>query len=493
MNAPRILSIDQGTTSSRAVVFDTAGTPLASDQQEFKQYFPKDGWVEHDANEIWHSVERTCRNALGSQFADDIAAVGITNQRETTVAWDRRSGDPICPAIVWQDRRTADFCRRLASEGHGNLISRKTGLLLDAYFSATKMRWILDHVEAARELSEAGQLAFGTVDSFLIYKLGDHSRHVTDVTNAARTLLFNIHTLDWDIELLDLFGIPRETLPDVLDCDAHFGDASALFDRPVPIHGVLGDQHAATVGQACFEPGMIKSTYGTGNFVMLNTGAEALTSSHKLLTTIAYRLNGETTYALEGSVFIAGAVVQWLRDKLAVIDNAADSERIARAMKEKTNVVMVPAFTGLGAPHWDADARGAIFGLTRDTGYEHIVVAALESVCYQSYDLLTAMRADGAAIHSLRVDGGMSANGWVMQLLADVLELPVQRPQNIETTVLGAAAVAGLGAGLIESRREITNLWQLDEAFTPTMRSTDRQARIARWDEAVARVRYREK
>lgn len=491
MNTPLILSIDQGTTSSRAVVFDADGTPVASDQQEFTQHFPNDGWVEHDANEIWRSVEHTCRNALGEVQAESVAAIGITNQRETTVVWDRRNGEPVCPAIVWQDRRTAGFCRQLEEQGHSDLIARKTGLLLDAYFSATKIRWILDHVEGARKLADEGHLAFGTVDCFLIYKLSRHERHVTDVTNASRTMLFNIHSLDWDSELLDVFGIPQSMLPEVLDCDAHFGDASALFDRPVPIHGVLGDQHAATVGQACFEPGMIKSTYGTGNFVMLNTGPNALVSTQKLLTTIAYRLNGTTTYALEGSVFIAGAVVQWLRDKLKVLDNAADSEAIARAVHDDGNVVMVPAFTGLGAPHWDADARGAILGLTRNTGYEHIVAAALESVCFQSYDLLNAMRADGASISSLRVDGGMCANSWVMQLLADVLELPVQRPRNIETTVLGAAVVAGLGAGLIKSQQDITALWQLDEEFTPSMDNADREQKISRWNEAVAKVRYR--
>ncbi|MFK8028928.1 MAG: glycerol kinase GlpK [Gammaproteobacteria bacterium] len=489
MNSSLILSIDQGTTSSRAVVFDSAGQPVASAQQEFTQHFPKDGWVEHDANEIWQSVESTCRDALAQVDVKQVVTVGITNQRETTVVWDRRTGEPICHAIVWQDRRTADFCRQLEELGHRDLIAQKTGLLLDAYFSATKIRWILDNVKGARELSEQGHLAFGTVDSFLIFKLSNHTRHVTDVTNASRTMLFDIHNLKWDAELLDVFGIPANMLPDVLDCDDHFGDASALFDSAVSIHGVLGDQHAATVGQACFSPGMIKSTYGTGNFVMLNTGPVALTSKNQLLTTVAYRLNGKTTYALEGSVFIAGAVVQWLRDKLQVLDHAADSEAIAQALKESSNVVMVPAFTGLGAPHWDADARGAIFGLTRNTGYEHIVAAALESICLQSFDLLNAMRADGATISSLRVDGGMCANSWVMQLLADVLDLPVERPANIETTVLGAAAVAGLGAGILESQQQLTELWQLDQEFLPNMEADDRAAKIARWNDAIARVR----
>ncbi len=491
MSSQLILSIDQGTTSSRAVIFDAFGNPVASAQQEFTQYFPQDGWVEHDASEIWRSVEQTCRNALSEVNADQVAAVGITNQRETTVVWDRRTGEPVCPAIVWQDRRTAGFCQQLEQQGHSDLVARKTGLLLDAYFSATKIRWILDNVDGARSLSDEGHLAFGTIDSFLIYKLSGHSRHATDVTNAARTMLFDIHTLKWDPELLDLFGVPASMLPEVLDCDAYFADASTLFDQPVPIHGVLGDQHAATVGQACFEPGMIKSTYGTGNFVMLNTGSTALVSKHQLLTTIAYRLNGTTTYALEGSVFIAGAVVQWLRDKLKVLDQAEDSEAIARALNDDGNVVMVPAFTGLGAPYWDADARGAIFGLTRNTGYEHIVAAALESVCYQSYDLLNAMRADGAIISSLRVDGGMCANSWVMQMLADMLELPVQRPENIETTVLGAAAVAGLGAGIIESQQKITELWKLDREFQSSMPDERRKAKIGRWNEAVAKVRYR--
>ncbi len=490
MSSPLILSIDQGTTSSRAVIFDASGKPVASAQQEFTQHFPKDGWVEHDANEIWQSVHETCRKVLATINADSVAAVGITNQRETTVVWDRRTGEPVSPAIVWQDRRTAGFCQELDAQGHGKLISDRTGLLLDAYFSATKIRWILDHVDGARQLSNEGHLAFGTVDSFLIYKLSERSRHVTDVTNAARTMLFDIHTLSWDQQLLDLFGVPASMLPDVLDCDAYFGDASVLFDHPVPIHGVLGDQHAATVGQACFEPGMIKSTYGTGNFVMLNTGQRALKSEHQLLTTIAYRLDGTTTYALEGSVFIAGAVVQWLRDKLQVLDQAADSEAIAESLDDQGSVVMVPAFTGLGAPHWDADARGAIFGLTRNTGFEHIVTAALESVCYQSLDLLSAMRADGATISSLRVDGGMCANSWVMQLLSDILELPVQRPENIETTVLGAAVVAGLGAGIIGSLQDITTLWKLDREFVPSMADGKRQEKIKRWNSAVAKVRY---
>ncbi|MEM7081676.1 MAG: glycerol kinase GlpK [Pseudomonadota bacterium] len=484
-----ILSIDQGTTSSRAVVFDSQGTVLSSAQQEFTQHFPQDGWVEHDAQEIWQSVLDTCERALSEVNASKVVTVGITNQRETTIAWDTRTGQPIAPAIVWQDRRTAEFCQALARAGHRDTIARKTGLLLDAYFSATKMRWILDNVEGARKLADTGHLAMGTVDSYLIFMLTKRERFVTDVTNACRTMLFDIHTLDWDDELLDIFGIPRSVLPHVQDCDAHFGNAHALFERPVAIHGVLGDQHAATVGQACFEPGMIKSTYGTGNFVMLNTGSEALTSNHQLLTTIGYRLNNTTSYALEGSVFIAGAVVQWLRDKLQVLEHAADSEGIARALDDDNNVVMVPAFTGLGAPHWDANARGAILGLTRNTGYEHIVAAALESVCLQSFDLLNAMRADGASISSLRVDGGMCANDWVMQLLADILELPVQRPRNIETTVLGAAAVAGLGAGVIGSQDQLTEIWALDRAFTPAMDSARRQAKIDRWNHAIAQVR----
>ncbi|NNF16724.1 MAG: glycerol kinase GlpK [Gammaproteobacteria bacterium] len=490
MNQPLILAIDQGTTSSRAVVFDTSAQVLASAQQEFTQQFPADGWVEHDANEIWSSVLSTCTEVIKKTRAQGkIAAVGITNQRETTVVWNRRTAQPIHNAIVWQDRRTADLCRELRDADYEKQISRHTGLLADPYFSGTKIRWLLDHVQGARAAAEAGDLAFGTIDSFLIYKLTEGAEHATDVTNASRTMLFNIHSLEWDPEMLEMLDVPRSVLPEVRNCDDTFGFASALFTDKVPITGVLGDQHAATVGQACFAPGMLKSTYGTGNFVMLNTGSKALESEHKLLTTIAYRLNGETSYALEGSVFIAGAVIQWLRDKLHIIANASDSEAIARDA-ELSDVVVVPAFTGLGAPHWDAEARGAIYGLTRNSGFEQIVTAALESVCFQSRDLLNAMRADGAQVENLRVDGGLAANNWAMQRLADLLDLPVQRPINVETTVLGAAVVAGLGAGLIDSLTESGEIWQLEREFTAQMNPATRDRRLELWDTAIARTRF---
>ncbi|MCL4164767.1 UNVERIFIED_CONTAM: hypothetical protein GTU68_031141, partial [Idotea baltica] len=421
-----ILAIDQGTTSSRSIVFDASLAAIGSGQQEFTQFFPDSGWVEHDVEEIWQSVLATGKAALADcgLGADAISAIGITNQRETIVVWDRTSGAAIHKAIVWQDRRTAEFCAKLKSEGHEPLFTEKTGLLLDPYFSATKLAWMLDHVEGARARAEAGELAFGTIDSFLIWRLTGGKSHVTDATNAARTMIFNIHTQDWDDDLLEILKIPRPLLPDVLDCASDFGTAEAsMFGAEIPIAGVAGDQQAATIGQACFEPGMFKSTYGTGCFALLNTGDKPVPSNNRLLTTIAYRLNGNVTYALEGSIFIAGAAVQWLRDGMKMLVDASESGAMAEAADPNQDIYLVPAFVGLGAPYWDAEARGAIFGLTRGSGPNELARAALEAVCYQTRDLLEAMQKDWAADADtvLRVDGGMVASDWTMQFLADIL------------------------------------------------------------------------
>ncbi|MDX5327437.1 MAG: glycerol kinase GlpK, partial [Marinobacter sp.] len=423
-----LLAIDQGTTSSRAIVFDARGTQVAVAQQEFHQYFPRDGWVEHDAVEIWDSTLAVCREALekaGVQ-ASDLAGIGITNQRETTVVWDRETGEPIHHAIVWQDRRTASLCTKLKSDGHEALVVERTGLLIDPYFSATKVAWLLDNVEGARKRAEAGELAFGTVDTWLLWNLTNGQSHYTDATNASRTALFNIHNQDWDDDLLALFRVPKALLPEVLDCADEYGDTHAdWLGAPVKVAGIAGDQHAALIGQACFEPGMAKSTYGTGCFLMLNTGDQALRSENRLLTTMAYRLNGKPCYAIEGSIFVAGAAMQWLRDGLRLITHASESAGHAEAVGVDNPVYLVPAFTGLGAPHWDPNARGAILGLTRDTGIAEIVTAGLQSVCYQTKDLVRAIRNDGARLESIRVDGGMAVNDWVMQFLCDILNVTV--------------------------------------------------------------------
>ena len=495
MASPRpafVLAIDQGTTSTRSVLFDAAARPLAQAQRELKQHYPQPGWVEHDAEEIWQAALETARAVLAERrlSARDIAGIGITNQRETTVLWERGSGRPIAPAIVWQDRRTAARCAALTDEGHAELVRSRTGLVIDPYFSATKLAWLLDTVAGARQAAERGDLAFGTIDSFLLWRLTSGAVHATDATNAARTLLFDIHRQDWDDELLALFGVPRALLPRVLDNAALFGSTEAsLFGAPIPVTGMAGDQQAATIGQACFAPGMIKSTYGTGCFAVLNTGAAALASRHRLLTTIAYRLGGRPTYALEGSIFIAGAAVQWLRDGLKLVAHAAETEALARAADPARRVFVVPAFTGLGAPYWDADARGAIFGLTRDVGRAELARATLEAACYQTRDLLEAMRADGAAPASLRVDGGMVANNWFAQCLADTLGLPVERPRYAETTVLGAAALAGLGAGLYPSLETFAGGWERDALFEPKLEAALREERYAGWRDAVARTR----
>lgn len=489
-----ILAIDQGTTSSRALVFDEAMKIVGQGQKEFAQHFPQSGWVEHDPEEIWESVEYSIRTALkrAGLSADDIAAIGITNQRETTLVWDRKSGKPIYRAIVWQDRRTAGICNQLKSAGKEALVTEKTGLLLDPYFSATKVKWLLDNVEGAREKAQAGDLAFGTVDTYLIWRLTDGAVHATDATNAGRTLLFDIEKGAWDDQLLALFDIPASMLPDVRDCDGDFGQTDAsILGQSIPIRGVAGDQHAAVIGQACFAPGMIKSTYGTGCFAVLNTGDTLVRSQNRLLTTIAYRMGGKTIYALEGSIFVAGAAVQWLRDGLKIIGKASDSARLAIAADPKQNVYLVPAFVGLGAPYWDAEARGAMFGLTRNTGPEEFARAALEAVCYQTADLLDAMKKDWAghgAATVLRVDGGMVQSDYTMQFLADILNAPVDRPHMLETTVLGAAWLAGQAIGLWPGQDEFSRSWAREHQFVPEMDSALREEKLAGWRDAVSRT-----
>ncbi|MCH9018998.1 MAG: glycerol kinase GlpK [Proteobacteria bacterium] len=493
MGEPRyVLAIDQGTTSTRAILFDRAGAPVGSARQEHTQHFPRDGWVEHDADEIWRSVLDVVRGALdrAGASAADVAAIGIANQRETTVVWDRASGEPVHRAIVWQDRRTAPLCARLTNDGHGEVIRQRTGLIVDPYFSATKIAWLLDNVGGARERATRGELAFGTIDSFLLWRLTGGRCHATDATNASRTMLFDIHRQDWDDDLLDLFGVPRAVLPEVRDSSADFGATEpSLFGAAIPITGVAGDQQAAAFGQACFEPGLIKSTYGTGCFALLNTGETALASRNRLLTTVAYRLDGKPAYALEGSIFVAGAAVKWLRDKLALIDRADETEALAAAAADSSGVYLVPAFVGLGAPYWDAGARGALVGMTLDTGRAEIVRAALESVAYQTRDLIEAMAADGAAPPvTLRVDGGMAVNDWAMQFLADIIDTPVERPAVTETTASGAAFLAGLHTGFYPSLEAIAAMWSCERRFTPAMSAETRDARYAGWREAVARV-----
>jgi glycerol kinase len=483
-----ILAIDQGTTSSRALVFDLTGEVVALAQKPLEQHYPADGWVEHDAERIWADTLDTCRAALAEAEAKGYAVVcaGITNQRETTILWDRATGRPIHRAIVWQDRRTAPLCRELREAGHEPLVARRTGLLLDPYFSGTKIRWLLDGVPGAREAAARGSLAFGTIDSFLLWRLT--GRHATDATNAARTLLFDIHAQRWDDELLAMLDVPRALLPEVLDCAGPLGETS-LFGRTLPITGMAGDQQAATVGQACLSPGMIKSTYGTGCFALLNTGGEAVASRNRLLTTVAYRLGGVPTYALEGSIFIAGAAIQWLRDGLGIIASSAESSALARSLPDNEGVYMVPAFTGLGAPWWDPDARGLITGLTRNTGRAHLARAALEAACYQTHDLLRAMRADyPAQVAAIRVDGGMAANDWLLQFLADVTDAPVERPHTTETTALGAALLAALGHGLITGLDDVAALWRRQARFEPAMPAAARDRLLDGWARAARRT-----
>ncbi|MBD2104006.1 glycerol kinase GlpK [Leptolyngbya sp. FACHB-261] len=491
-----ILAFDQGTTSSRAIVFNQNGDILTTGQKEFRQIFPQPGWVEHDADEIWSSQLGVASEALAriGIRASDIAAIGITNQRETVVVWDRKTGQPIHHAIVWQDRRTADYCNQLKAAGHEPTFQNKTGLIIDAYFSGTKLRWLLDQVPGAREKAARGELAFGTVDSWLVWKLTDGELHITDVTNACRTLLFNIHTGEWDDELLSILDIPRSLLPEVRSSSEVYGyTGEGILGARLPIAGIAGDQQAATFGQVCLERGMAKNTYGTGCFMLLNTGSKPMTSYHKLLTTIAWRINGRIDYALEGSVFVAGAVVQWLRDGLGIIKNSADVEPLALSVPDNGGVYFVPAFVGLGAPHWDSYARGTIVGLSRGSTSGHIARAALESIAYQTADVLDAMRQDSnLALSELRVDGGASRNDLLMQFQADVLGVPVVRPKVTETTALGAAYLAGLAVGYWQSEEQIAKQWQVDKRFEPNMSTDQRDALLASWRQAVERARWQE-
>jgi glycerol kinase len=488
-----ILSLDQGTTSSRAIVFDHDGSVLSVAQKEFTQLFPQAGWVEHDPLEIWASQIGVAVEALGRAQVRpaDVAAIGITNQRETTIIWDRKTGTPIANAIVWQDRRTADFCERLKADGADATIQAKTGLLVDAYFSASKIRWLLDNVPGARAKADAGQLAFGTVDAWLLWKLTAGAVHATDVSNASRTMLFDIHTMKWDDELLRLFGVPVSLLPEVRSSSEAFGEvAPALGIERVPIAGIAGDQQAALFGQMCLKPGMSKNTYGTGCFLLQNIGDAPTTSHNQLVTTVAWKIGERTEYALEGSVFIGGAVVQWVRDGLGLVRTAPEIEALATSVPDNGGVYLVPAFAGLGAPHWDPYARGAIVGITRGTTAGHIARAALESIAYQVADLLDAMRADaGIPLAELRVDGGASANNSLMQFQADVLGVPVVRPRITETTALGAAYLAGLGAGFWRSADDLTGQWQVDRRFEPRMPPATAKALRARWNEAIERAK----
>lgn len=486
-----LLAIDQGTTSSRAIVFDRDGQRLGVGQQEYTQHYPRNGWVEHDPDDIWQTTLHSCRAALRASAiqVDQILAVGISNQRETTLLWDRETGKVLYNAIVWQDRRTSDYCDELKRQGAEETIRAATGLLLDPYFSATKLRWLLNEVPGARQRAQQGKLAFGTVDSFLLWRLTGGRRHCTDATNASRTLLFNIHSQSWDPELLSLFDIPASVLPEVLDCAAEFGVMDAdLLGAPLPILGMAGDQQAAAFGQGCFSPGMAKSTYGTGCFLLMNTGGQALVSRNRLLTTVACRLDGRVSYAIEGSIFMAGATLQWVRDGLRLIETAGASEALAEQTTDDLSVYLVPAFTGLGAPYWDAEARGAIFGLTRDTGVRELVTAALLSVAYQTRDLQEAIARDGARLQALRVDGGMVANNYLLQALADLLDCQVDRPRVTETTALGAAYLAGLKAGLFSDLETISSHWQLERSFIPRRDPAWRDRQYAGWLDAVRRT-----
>jgi glycerol kinase len=484
-----ILAIDQGTTSSRAIVFSPESDIIAAAQQEFAQHYPNDGWVEHDPEDIWNSTLSVCQQALkgAADKGAEVVAIGVTNQRETTLVWDRATGKPIYNAIVWQDRRTAKQCQKLEDEGYLSEIQKRTGLLLDPYFSASKVSWILDNVEGARTRAENGELAFGTVDSFLIWRLTGGKTHATDITNACRTNLYNIHELEWDPSLLDIFAVPESVLPEVKECSDDFGSTDInVLGASIPILGVAGDQQAAAIGQCCFTEGSIKSTYGTGCFVLLNTGEKAFHSKNKLLTTIAYQIGGKTCYALEGSIFIAGAAVQWLRDGLSVIKDASETESLASSLEHDHGVYLVPAFSGMGAPYWNPEARGAIYGLTRGTTNAHLARAALESVCYQTSDLLAAMANDGVSLTKLRVDGGMVGNNWVCQFLTDILNVPVQRPKIMETTALGAAYLAGLKAGIYPSLNALASKNQIDRDFAPNLNEKKREKLLGGWRKAIS-------
>ena len=486
-----ILTIDQGTTSTRAIAFSTNGKKLYSSQVEFKQYFPKNGWVEHDPEEIWKTTLKVVKDVINKCRKKNIKilTIGITNQRETTILWDKITGKAVYNAIVWQDRRAADYCKKLIKQKKETIIYNKTGLLIDAYFSATKIKWIIDNVPKARELINKKRLLFGTVDSFLLWKLTKGADHATDATNASRTMLFNITTNKWDEQILKMLNIPKSILPTVKDCSADFGHTDpSLTGKSYPITGMVGDQQSATIGQCCFEPGSLKSTYGTGAFVLLNTGNKKIYSKNRLLTTICYRINGKTTYALEGSIFIAGAGVQWLRDKIKLIKKASDTEKIIKSLKSNKGIYLVPAFTGLGAPYWAVNARGVLSGLTRDTGPKEIVRATVESVAYQTHDLFEAMNNDGLKPRSIKVDGGMVKNNWFSQFLSDVLNVKVLRPKVHETTALGAAFMAGLQIGVYKSLKDISKNWKADRIFNPKMKIHQRKNLIKGWKSAIKKT-----
>lgn len=490
MTKKYILALDQGTTSSRAILFDKKGDIFHTAQQEFKQYFPKSGWVEHNADEIWSSILSVIAAVISEKniTATQIEAIGITNQRETTVVWDKHTGDPIYHAIVWQSRQTADICEELKTAGHSELFRNKTGLLIDSYFSGTKVKWILDNVEGAREKAENGDLLFGTIDTWIIWKLSGGKAHVTDYSNASRTLMYNIHKLEWDEELLDILGVPKAMLPTVCESSEVYThtDAKHFFGHEAPIAGVAGDQQAALFGQACFESGMVKNTYGTGCFMLMNTGEKAVTSENGLLTTIAWGIDGKVEYALEGSIFVAGSALQWLRDGLRMFRNASESESYAKRVKSTDGVYVVPAFVGLGTPYWDSDVKGAVFGLTRGTMKEHFIRATLESLAYQTKDVLDAMEADsGISLKTLRVDGGVVSNDFLMQFQSDLLNVPVERSTINETTALGAAYLAGLAVGFWKDRNEIAEYLCLDQPFEPNMEETVREELYAGWQKAI--------
>lgn len=488
-----ILSLDQGTTSSRAIIFDKEGRIVALAQKEFKQYYPQSGWVEHDAQEIWSSQLSVATEAVAKAGlkASSIAAIGITNQRETTIIWDKSTGRPIHPAIVWQDRRTAKYCDELKEQGHGDTIRQKTGLLIDAYFSASKINWLLQNVEGAREKAEKGQLAFGTVDSWLVWNLTGGEKHLTDVTNASRTMLYNIHTLEWDNELLELFEVPKSMLPEVRSSSEVYGETAAnILAARIPIAGIAGDQQAALFGQLCTKPGMVKNTYGTGCFMLMNIGDKPVLSKNNLVTTIAWKLGNNVSYALEGSIFIGGAIVQWLRDGLGIIRQSSDVEELALKVKDTDGVYLVPAFAGLGAPHWDPYARGTIVGLTRGSNAAHIARAALEGIAFQTVDILQAMEADAnTEIKELRVDGGATANNLLLQFQSDILQANVVRPKITETTAIGAAYLAGLAVGLWEHTDDIQNQWQIDKTFEPNQ-SYDAESALKNWHRAVETAKH---
>ena len=479
------ISIDQGTTSSRAILFGEDGSILKTCQMEFEQIYPKPGWVEHNPEEIWETTKSVLKDLYHSDITKKhkIRGIGITNQRETTILWDKKSGKPLYNAIVWQDRRTSDFCKSLVKQGLEETVMNKSGLVIDPYFSATKIKWILDNVPGARSKAENNEICFGTVDSFLLWKLTGGKVHATDATNASRTSLYNIESLEWDNELLKIFDVPKSLMPVVMDSNSHFGDISKdIINVELPILSILGDQQAAAVGQACFKPGSIKSTYGTGCFVIINSGKKIIKSNSRLLGTICYKINGEVTYALEGSIFIAGAVVQWLRDSLKIIETASQTEDIIEKMQSNSGVYLVPAFTGLGCPYWDPDARGAIYGITRDTGKNEITRAAIESVAYQTRDLFKAMSEDGISPKMLRVDGGMTDNDWLMQFLSNILDISVEVPKITETTALGVAMMAALTDGKYSTLEELSNLWSSNKSYFPKIDKSERDNLLKNWD-----------